>query len=278
MSLSSEANDGETDTSETTNGEANTEAVRHAVAALAGDPVATLAARADELVYEPLVRPLLDLLDAGDLPGGRLLDVGAGTGVLSRRLPGVVAIDNAYSHLLANPVAHRVCADALHLPFAADTFAASVSGFGINQIPHPEHAVVELARVAPWVAVLTWARPDTPFAPGDAIATVLARHAGSVHSHTGVLVDRLSERVGHPTVLRDMMVAAGLRAHARHVTVEVPWPGVAEFVAYRLGMFSEFDFSADADEIAQEALDTVAAVPQSQLSWRPKLVLALGHR
>jgi SAM-dependent methyltransferase len=249
--------------------------VRDAIAAMAGDPVAVLAARADEAVYEPLITPLLAVLARVT---GPVLDVGAGTGVLSRHVRRVVAVDNACSHLRANPVARLVCADAARLPFADNSFAAAVSGFGVNLIPHPERVVAELARIAPMVAVLTWARPDTPFAPNDVITEVLSRHAASVQSRTGVLVDRLSERVGQPSVLRDMMVAAGLRATARHLSVEVPWPGVAEFVAYRLGMFSAVELAAGAADVAQEALDAVAALPESQLNWCPQLVLAVGHR
>jgi SAM-dependent methyltransferase len=249
--------------------------IKAAVAAAYDSAADSFASHADELVYRHLNRPLAEALSS---VGGLVLDVAAGTGGLTRLLPDVVATDLSAAQLAANPARRRVRADAERLPFAADSFAAAASAFGVNHFPHPAQAVAELARVAPLVAVLTWSRPDTPYLPKDAVDGVLRRHAGATRSPTGVLVDRLTERVGNPSVLRDLLVAAGLRASARHVSVEVPWPGDEEFVAYRLGMYHTAGLVADPEAVRRDAVHAVGALPERARRWRPRLVLAIGHR
>ena len=92
-------------------------------------------------------------------PGGRWLDVGCGTGELTRIILGrceplaVTGVDPstpfvgyAAGHTQDDRVEFRE-ADAQALPFAHVQFDASVSGLVLNFVPDPERGVSEMARV-----------------------------------------------------------------------------------------------------------------------------------
>jgi SAM-dependent methyltransferase len=91
-------------------------------------------------------------------PGGRWLDVGCGTGVLTRAIleltePGsVVGIDPSEGFVeharRATPNAHFEVADARSLPFETGAFDTVVSGLVLNFIPEPAGALAEMTRVA----------------------------------------------------------------------------------------------------------------------------------
>jgi demethylmenaquinone methyltransferase/2-methoxy-6-polyprenyl-1,4-benzoquinol methylase len=85
--------------------------------------------------------------------GETVLDLAAGTGVSTTEYAAAgawcVAADFSLGMLRAGR--HRtlpmVAADALHLPFAGDTFDAATVSLGIRNFVDPEAALVELARV-----------------------------------------------------------------------------------------------------------------------------------
>ena len=82
----------------------------------------------------------------------RILDVGAGTGVLTRVLreesdAGVVALD-ADRSLLETIAPPRVQSDATRLPFAEDAFDLVVCQALLVNLPAPGDAVAEFARVS----------------------------------------------------------------------------------------------------------------------------------
>ena len=91
-------------------------------------------------------------------PGGCLLDIGAGTGDLSaeaqRQFPGsqVVAADFTLE-MMQDGRLRRVNslrwtgADALHLPFQAESFDAVVSGYLLRNVSHLPQALSEQQRV-----------------------------------------------------------------------------------------------------------------------------------
>src|SRR4029453_10424900 len=167
-------------------------------------------------------------------PGGPVLDVAAGSGALGRLLPDAVALDLSAAQLRHNPLAARLQGDAERLPFRDDAFAAAGCAFGINHFPDPGAALAEMARVAPLVGVLTWTRPEAPYLPKQAVMEVLARRAGSDRTLVGTLADERGERVGPPAAVRSLLEGAGLRPDVREVRVDLPWPGAAAFVDYRL--------------------------------------------
>ncbi|HYN16893.1 MAG TPA: methyltransferase domain-containing protein, partial [Actinomycetes bacterium] len=192
---------------------------------------AGFARSADRLVYTYLARPLARALAQA---GGPVLDVAAGSGALGRLLPGAVALDLSAAQLRHNPLPARLQGDAERLPFRDGSFAAAGCAFGINHFPDPGAALAEMARVAPLVGVLTWARPEAPHRPKLAVQEVVARNAGSDRTAAGILADELGERVGSPAAVWALLDGAGLRPDVTEVAVDLPWPGAAAFVDYRL--------------------------------------------
>ncbi|MGH2693258.1 MAG: methyltransferase domain-containing protein [Actinomycetota bacterium] len=230
---------------------------------------------ADRLVYAHLCRPLADALDRVE---GAVLDVASGTGALGRRFPGCVATDLSFGQLSCNPIELRVQADAESLPFADDSFGAVGCAFGINHSPDPGAAVSEMARVAPIVGVLTWVRPEVPYAPKEAVFQVLERHAGARRTHAGCLVEEMSTSVGSASAVLSLLVGAGLDARVEVVTVEVPWPGPEAFVDYRLAMAGAFAMVDDPEGLKRDAIAAVASLGKADVGWQPRLILGLGRR
>jgi SAM-dependent methyltransferase len=229
---------------------------------------------ADRLVYAYLARPLARAL-AGTT--GPVLDVAAGSGALGRLLPAAVALDLSAAQLRHNPLGARVQADAERLPFADGAFAAAGCAFGVNHFPDPAAAVAEMARVAPLVGLLTWVRPEESYAPKRAVMEVVARRAGTDRTAAGELVDELGERVGSAAALRSLLAGAELRPEVSEVAIELPWPGPAAFVDYRLATVGVAGLVDDPAAVRREAIAAVAALPPETLPWRPRLVLGLGR-
>jgi SAM-dependent methyltransferase len=235
---------------------------------------AGFARSADRLVYAYLARPLARALAAA---AGTVLDVASGSGALGRLLPAAVALDLSAAQLRHNPLGLRVLADAEHLPFRDGAFAAAGCAFGINHFPDPAAAVAEMARVAPLVGLLTRARPETPYAPKLAVMEVVARHAGTDRTAAGAVADELGERVGSRAAVHDLLTGAGLRPEVREVEVDLPWPGAAAFVDYRLATVGVAGLVDDLAAVRREAIAAVTALPQEALPWRPRLVLGVGY-
>jgi len=84
------------------------------------------------------------------LHDGRILDLGAGTGVamsLFRRSQRIVALDPAWTMLSANPAPHRVVGKGESLPFADNSFDAIWSAFVFRNLESVEKTLAEAARV-----------------------------------------------------------------------------------------------------------------------------------
>jgi len=236
---------------------------------------AGFARSADRLVYAYLARPLARALAEA---AGPVLDVAAGSGALGRLLPAAVALDLSAAQLRHNPLPARLQGDAERLPFHDDAFAAAGCAFGINHFPDPGAALTEMARVAPLVGVLTWVRPETPYRPKQAVMEVVTRHAGSDRSAAGVLADELGERVGSAAAVQALLEGAGLRPQVAEVGIDLPWPGAAAFVDYRLATVGVAGLVEDPAAIRREAIAAVAALPPGTLPWTPRLVLGVGRR
>jgi demethylmenaquinone methyltransferase / 2-methoxy-6-polyprenyl-1,4-benzoquinol methylase len=107
--------------------------------------------------------------------GAIVLDVAAGTGVLSRELrdrgaAAVVALDLSHAMLAAGqdrlgPRIRPTVGDALRLPFDDGTFDAVTIGFGLRNLPDPQAGLREFARVTRpggRLVVLEFSRPTWP--------------------------------------------------------------------------------------------------------------------
>jgi SAM-dependent methyltransferase len=230
---------------------------------------------ADRLVYAYLARPLARALAGA---GGPVLDVASGSGALGRLLPAAVALDLSAAQLRHNPLGLRVLADAERLPFRDGGFAAAGCAFGINHFPDPAAAVAEMVRVAPLVGLLTWVRPEGPYAPKRAVLEVITRRAGADRTVAGAVADELGERVGSPAAVHALLAGAGLRPEVHGVEVDLPWPGAAAFVDYRLATVGVAGLVDDLAAVRREAIAAVSALPQESLPWRPRLVLGVGRR
>ena len=232
-------------------------------------------AHADPLVYRFLAPVLAEALGALD---GPVLDVASGTGAFGRLLARAVAVDLVHEQLLHNPLPRRVRADAERLPFAADSFAAAASAFGIAHFPDAGLAVAEMARVAPLVGLLTWRRPEVRFEPKEIVLKVIGRQAGRIRTDAAEATDRLADEVGSEPALRGLLEAAGLVAETATVDGEIPWPGAEAFVDYRLSLMGVSSLIDDPRAVRAEAARAIARLPARSLAWRPRLVLGLGRR
>jgi hypothetical protein len=107
---------------------------------------------------------------------------------------------------------------------------------------------------------------------------VVARHAGSDRTAAGVLADELGERVGSAAAVLALLEGAGLRPDVAEVEVDLPWPGAAAFVDYRLATVGVAGLVDDPASVRREAIAAVAALPAETLPWTPRLVLGVGRR
>lgn len=245
------------------------------VAAGYDEKAASFAGAADRLVYRHLAQPLVEALGAVEQP---VLDVAAGSGAAGHHFRHPMALDLSIGQLRHNPSRRRVLGDAERLPFPARSFGACVCVFGINHFPDPAAAVAEMARVAPVVGVVTWARPEPRFAPKEVVSGVLARYAGRTRSCVGEVVDALGARVGSVTAVTALLETAGLQATVQRSTAVVPWPGIDGFLDYRLSMASTADLGMDTEAVRRAAAIALAKLPAVELDWRAELIVGVGRQ
>jgi hypothetical protein len=106
----------------------------------------------------------------------------------------------------------------------------------------------------------------------------VARRAGSDRTAAGRLADELGERVGSPAAVRSLLEGAGLRPTVAEVEIDLPWPGAAAFVDYRLATVGVAGLVDDPAAVRREAIAAVTALPPETLPWSPRLVLGVGRR
>jgi ubiquinone/menaquinone biosynthesis C-methylase UbiE len=226
--------------------------------------------QADRLLYKHLARPLAEAL--APLPGP-VLDVAGGTGALGRLVGASVTLDISARQLRHHPARHRIHGDAERLPFRSDSFGVAGCAFGINHFPDAVAAVLEMARVAPVVGLLTWRRPDpSPYLPRQVVESLARPRACAVTK----VAEELGMRTGSVDAVRALLAEAGLKAQVQEVAVDVPWPGPERFVDYRLDL--ALAPAGARDDVRRRAVAAIAALDPAALRWRPRLVLGVGRR
>ena len=195
-------------------------------------------------VYDRLAEVLVDRAPMA-LAGRRVLDLGAGTGAVSRavhRAGGrALACDLAFG-MLATDRGDRppaTVADARILPLASGSLDGVVASFSLNHLPDPEVALVEAARVvAPGGFVLASAyAADDDHPVKAAVAAAATEQGWSGESWYEELRTSSLPILATPDGAAAVARLAGL--HRTDVTaVEVPFPDLdaGDLVAWRLGL------------------------------------------
>lgn len=227
-----------------------------------------------EIVYGPMADALL--ARAPELAGRLVLDVGAGTGAVSRRLLAAgaraIAID-ASSPMLAHQASSRppaVVGDISRLPLADEAVDGAAAAFVLNHLANPVAALVELRRVVRregFIVASVFSTADPPAAKA-AIDGPLAAAGWEPPEWYGFLKS-VDGQLGSAARMR----AAAQSAELAHIdVVEAPVrTGVSdprEIVRYRLAQPQRALFLAELSEdtrrrVIDECVDAVAELGEA---------------
>lgn len=240
----------------------------------------------DRVLYDPLARTLV-----AECPpvihGARVLDLGAGTGAATRAAlsagAAVVAVDLAATMLAhavrgAGPRPLAVAADALHLPFADDTFDGTLAAFVLNHLPDPTRALAEAARVTRprgFVAATTFHK-DWDHPAKHIVDAAAARVGFQPPTWYQELKASRAPRAGDPVVLVRSAEAAGLTGvRVIHRSVEIRVHSSHDLVAWRLGMAHLAPFVNDLRPEARRRLadDAAEQLPSGPARICPQILL-----
>jgi SAM-dependent methyltransferase len=234
-----------------------------------------------ELVYGPLADALL--ARAPRVAGRLVLDVGAGTGAVSRRLLAAgaraVAVDASWP-MVAHQAASRppaVVGDISRLPLVDGAVDGAAAAFVLNHLADPVAALVEMRRVVRrggFIVASVFSIADPPAAKA-AIDGVLAA-AGWEPPEWYRFFKSVEGRLGSEAAMRSAAQAAELE----HIdVVEAPVPtGVTnprDIVRYRLSQPQRALFVAQLSAEARRRVvnQCVAAVAELGEAFEPGVVL-----
>lgn len=238
-----------------------------------------------ELVYGPLADALLARTPT--VVGRVVLDVGAGTGAVSRRLVAagatVLAVDASWP-MLAHDASSRppaVVGDIHHLPLVDNAVDGAAAAFVLNHLPDPVAALLEVRRVVReggFIVASVFSVADVPAAK-SAIDTAL-EGAGWKPPDWYRFFKSVEGRLGSAASMRLAAQDAGLEYVD---VVEGPVPtGVTdphEIVRYRLSQPQRAGFIAGLSAAARQQIveECVAAVAELGESFDPGVVLLAAH-
>ncbi len=185
------------------------------------------------------------------IAGGRILDVGAGTGAASRAAlaagaAAVIAVDRAVG-MLRHDAPRRppaVAGDALALPFPAATFDGAVAAFSLNHLDDPAGGLQEMARVTrPGGALVmaSYAADDTHPVKA-AVEAALVAHGWRAEPWYVTIQATTARLLATVDACAAAAAAAGLEAVVEPVRVPFPELDAGDLVAWRLGMAQHAPF------------------------------------
>lgn len=198
-------------------------------------------AEGPERVYAGLARALLAQVDAG-LAGGRVLDLGAGTGVAGRAAlaagaRSVVCADSAVGMLRrCEARLHPVAADVTALPFGDGCFDLVLAAFCLGHLDRPVAGLREARRVGAALAASSFAAGwDHP--AKAAVDEVLGSFGYQPPSwYVTFKADTEPWASDLAALGRDTTAAGYTDVRMRTVTVGTGLSSPAELASWRLGM------------------------------------------
>ena len=256
-------------------------------ASLAYQGVADAWAAGAAPLYDRLAVLLVDQLP-GPLSGSAVLDIGAGTGAVSRALVqrGAVpfAVDSAPDMIDRCRTAglHGVVADMLALPFGNGAYDHAVAAFSVSHVDDPVRAVSEARRVVRpagtvVAGVFAAAAPNRSKRAIDAVAEEFGYVPPPWYLHFKRDLEPLTNTA---PAFRDVARRAGLAdVSTQELTVETGVNASADIVGSRLGMAHMAPWVASLAPARRSALVEAAvnAVARDPEPLRPTVVVMSGR-
>jgi ubiquinone/menaquinone biosynthesis C-methylase UbiE len=225
------------------------------------------------------------------LDGARGLDLGAGTGAASRALLAaragtVVAVDAALG-MLAHEASSRppaVVADALALPFEADSFDVTVAAFSFNHLVDPAAGLREAARVTRLggaVIAASYAADDTHPVKA-AVEDTLSAHGWRPEPWYTELRTEAAPKLATVDAARRAASDAGLDADVTALRVPFADLGAEALVAWRMGLAQHAPFLNRCGSDRERAETFAEAMARLGTDWSPLersiIVIAAARR
>lgn len=240
--------------------------------------------------WSPVIRPMGQRL-VGQLPIAKadcVLDLGTGDGQLLPDLAeaapeAVVAAVDRNQDLLAiaagRIIARVACMEAPHLGFASGTFDAAVAAFVLFQMPEPDKALTEIARVMRQGGLLgtaTWGGGG--WLPGGAIWDDELDAAGIAVGTPPA--KGFEDLVDTPAKMEALLEGAGFRTVRVWIERFERAYRLDELVTIRLAMDERLrSLEAKARRaITQRVRDRLSASGPDELTYQPDVVYAVARR
>jgi SAM-dependent methyltransferase len=238
-------------------------------------------------LYNRLARLVVDEFPL-PLEGLKILDIGAGTGAVSRVLvergAQPHAVDSA-DDMIERAKAHGIpgtVANMLALPFDDESFDGAVAGFSISHVAEPVRALAEARRVvrqggAIAAAVFAARASDASKETVDAVATKFGFEPPRWYTRFKLEVEPLTNT---PGTLRSSAEAAGLTGVVVGERVATGVDTPEDIVASRLGMAHYAHFVQSLSDEGREQLYTTAidAVREHPAPLQPAVLIMTGFR
>ena len=256
-------------------------------AALAYEGVARAWAGGPSRVYDRLAEAVLAGYPGG-VSGQHIVDIGAGTGAVSRavlqrggRVTAVDAAADMVGHMRANGI-DAVEGDLLSLPFDPMTFDGAIAAFAISHVADPVRALMEARRVVrDGGAVVVGSFAAAPANASKDVVDAVAQRHGYVRPAWYDTLKREFEPLSNTAErLRECARLAGLdEISVAERVVETGVDAPSDIVASRIGMAHLAPFVAAMDDAARDAFvdEAIAAVARDPQPLRPS-VLVMASR